>query len=102
MASALDNGNGNGKRSGIRDPATQRRSVMTPFGPDVTLYPPALDLDPYPFVALLFAVLGRAEEDARWLTALEDRPPESWTLHERRRHVRMLLDVPDPRTWLTS
>lgn len=75
---------------------------MTPFGYDVTLYPAPLAADPYPFIALLFAVLDRAEDDAQWLDALEARPPSTWTLHERRRHVRMLLDVPDPRTWLTT
>lgn len=91
----LDNGNGNGKPSGTR-------LVDTPLGPGCTLYPLNLYPDSYPERHLLWTILDRARQDADWLDALEARPPSTWTLHERRRYARMLLDVVDPRDWLAA
>jgi hypothetical protein len=90
---AAQPGNGNGNGNG-------RREVCTPLGYGATLYPDDFYPNPYPEMFLLIAVLQRAKQDAAWLDALEARAPSTWTLHERRRHTRMLTDVPDPRGWL--
>lgn len=106
MARQVDSGNGNGARSSTQARAVSSpsngRTVCTPFGTGVSLYPDTLFPSSYPEVLLLCAVLKKAQKDADWLDDLETRHPDTWTLHERRRHNRMLLDVPDPREWLAG
>ena len=80
-----------------------RSSITTPFGEGRTLYPFDLATDPTPELALLAAVVRRAQEDAVWLTDLEKRTPETWTPHERRRWNRMTAEgIVPPRFWLSS
>jgi len=98
---------GNGNRSSTQGrtvvtKSTNCRRVVTPLGPGASIYPDTLTLPPDPEVHLLCAVLKKARQDADWLDELETRDPTTWTLHERRRYHRMLLDVPDPREWLAG